>query len=90
MIKKEKNYTLIIPESEFKNFEMKRALEKIVDIRLKINKSKDFYQISEVEYEFLKRGIHWVPLEKYKKSKGFKKHKGEIGKYKGKRVTLVK
>lgn len=90
MRKKEKSYTLIIPEGEFKNFEMKKALEKVVDVRLKMNRSQPFYQISEVEYEFLKRTYHWVPLEKYKKSKGFKKHPGEIGKYKGKRVVLVK
>lgn len=84
---KEKTYNLKITENELKNSILRKALVNIVGARLKMQKTNNYFKISSVEYEILKRHYSWTDTELYLKNKK-DRMPGEVGKYQGKRCVL--
>lgn len=85
-VKMEKIYNLKIAESELKNVAFKNSLVKLIGLRLKMQKNKPHYIISEIECCFLSKHYSWVNVDRYAKKKD--RLKGEMGKYNGKRVII--
>ena len=86
-MEKEKKYTLKISEKELTNPKIKKALLVIMNTRLIMHKHDKFLIVSDAEYNFIKHHWSWTPVESYAPKKK-DQHRGEVGKYNGKRVVM--
>jgi hypothetical protein len=79
-----KEIVLVFSEEELKDKRLIKPLHDLVLLKLSLQKG-EFISISQVELEVIKN-IGLVPKEKYEEVK----YKGEVGKFRGKRVVLIK
>lgn len=80
-----KEFALMFSETELKDKRLVKPLHDLVLLKLSIQKG-EYISVSPVELEIIKI-LGFVPKEKYNKET---KYKGEIGKFRGKRVVLIK
>ena len=85
-MKKNKKFALTFTESEMKDREVSNLLNKLIEAKVRSQRHSPSYELSELEVEAIKRLHTFVPKDKYKETK----FKGEVGKFNGKRVVLVK
>lgn len=84
--KEEKTYSISFSEKEITNSRIKTIVENLVNEKLNLQRGKDYYEVTESEFELLKKYDGFVPKEKYG---GEGRYPTEIGKYKGKRVVII-
>jgi hypothetical protein len=60
-------------------------IKKLVDVKINVQRFKDFITISPAEYEVIRKFTDFVPKENYNSKITFK---GEIGKIRGRRVVV--
>ena len=81
----QKKYILSFSKEDLMNSNIKQLIRKIIDVKLNIQKYKDFITISSAEFEILSKFGEFVDKEKYNRQIMFK---GEVGKIKGKRLVV--
>uniref|UniRef100_A0A6M3JH63 Uncharacterized protein n=1 Tax=viral metagenome TaxID=1070528 RepID=A0A6M3JH63_9ZZZZ len=86
MGKNTKEFILSFTEDEIKDREVKKWLNKLIEAKIRSQRWKPCYELSELEVKALQFAHKFVPKEAY----GAIKFKGEIGKFNGRRVVLVK
>jgi hypothetical protein len=84
----EKKYNLTLSETELANKRLKSMLVVLVSQKIKMQKNNEYYKISKAEYEIIRRTWSFTPVEKYAPDPR-ERHKGEVGKYNGKRVVVT-
>lgn len=90
MEEKKKKFIIKISEKELKNPAVREIMLKLIDTRIREQRSVPKIEISSSEYELMKRylGQFFTDWTKYAKDKSELKFKTEVGKYNGKRVII--
>ena len=81
----ENKYALNFSEEELNNTDIKLMILKLIDYKIKFQKTP-YLEVSEAEFYFIKRLSEFVPKKLYENQT---KYKGEVGKFKGKRLVLI-
>ena len=79
-------YILSFSQEEISNARVKTIIISLIELKLSMQKYRDFLTISPAEFEVLSKFGDFVPKEKYKSKITFK---GEVGKIKGRRVVVL-
>jgi len=77
---------LCITEKELANPMIRRKIGELVTLRAGFHSTEEFLPISEAEVEIMKDLPLFVPIKEYKNEK----FPNEVGKYRAKRVCVVK
>lgn len=87
---KKKRFVIKISEKELKNPHIREIVLKLIDTRIREQRSEPRIEITKSEYEMMKTylGHFFTDWTKYAKDKDELKFKTEVGKYNGKRVII--
>lgn len=90
MEEKKKKFIIRISEKELKNPHIRAVAIKLIDTKIREQRSEPRIEISKSEYEIIKThlGHFFTDWTKYVKNKKELKFKTEVGKYNGKRVII--
>lgn len=85
-----KKYIIKVSEKELKNPAVREIMLRLIDTRIREQRSVPKIEISKSEYEIMKKYLRhfFTDWTKYAKDKSELKFKTEVGKYNGKRVII--
>jgi hypothetical protein len=84
-MKKESRFILSFSKEEIANSNIKALIRELINLKLNLQRYKDFLTISPAEFEIISKLGEFVDKEKYNRQIIFK---GEVGKIKGKRIVV--
>lgn len=78
-------FILSFSKEDLDNSRVRAIIRELVELKLNMQKYKDFLTISPAEFEIMKKFSEFVDKAKYNNQITFK---GEIGKIRGKKVVI--
>jgi ribosomal protein S19 len=78
-------YILSFSKEEIANSRVRTIIRELIELKLNMQKYKDFITISPAEFEIVSKLGDFVPKEKYNSQTTFK---GEVGKIKGRKLVV--
>jgi ribosomal protein S19 len=78
-------YILSFSKEEMANSRVRTIIRELIELKLNMQKYKDFITISPAEFEIVSKLGDFVPKEKYHSQTTFK---GEVGKIKGRKLVV--
>lgn len=81
----ENKYALYFTKEEVANSNIRAIIKKLIDMKMNMQKYRDFIEISPAEFEIISKLGEFVDKSKYHSDLIFK---GEVGKIKGKRLVV--
>jgi hypothetical protein len=86
MVKEIQNrYVLSFSKEDLANSRVRNIIRELIELKLNMQKYKDFLTISPAEFEVIIKFSEFVDKEKYNNQITFK---GEVGKCKGRRLVI--
>jgi len=78
-------FILSFSKEDLADSRVKKIIRDLIDLKLNMQKYRDFLAISPAEFEIISKFSNFVDKDKYDRQTTFK---GEVGKIKGKRVVV--
>jgi hypothetical protein len=78
-------FILSFSKEDLTNSRIKAVIRELIDLKLNIQRYKDFLTISPAEFEIVTKFSDFVSKEKYNNQITFK---GEVGKIRGKKLVV--